>query len=88
MEMSRDQIIETIKRSIPGITSEIKNIYSRIKERRSWLPPSSVEPQTRQHYQNLNIPLLNNNPSLLLHGLLGASPSRYAKDLFRGSRLQ
>src|SRR5258706_6353853 len=58
-----------IKQSIPAITTEIKVVYSLIKERRIWQPPESVKPEISQFYRGLKLPIFNGRLSLLLHGL-------------------
>src|SRR5258706_11095936 len=63
-----------IEQSIPAITTEIKVVYSLIKERRIWQPPESVKPEISQFYRGLKLPIFNGRLSLLLHGL-DASPT-------------
>src|SRR5258706_11630155 len=58
-----------IEQSIPAITTEIKVVYSLIKERRIWQPPESVKPEISQFYRGLKLPIFNGRLSLLLHGL-------------------
>ena len=72
---TQNEIESEINRFIPAITSEIKAIYSRIKQRRSWQPPESVRPEISQFYQGLKLPIFNGRLSLLLHGL-DATPTR------------
>jgi hypothetical protein len=85
--MSEAEIKSKIEQSIPTITSEIESVYSLIKARRSWLPSGSVTPEIREFYQQLQIPLFNRHPSLLLHGL-DATPthSDLSKRLFEDSQ--
>ena len=66
---SEAEIQRKIDRIIPAITAGIKTIYSLVKERGTWLPPKSVIPEIHEFYQQLNIPLFNGSPSLLVHGL-------------------
>ena len=77
---SEAEIQRNIDRSIPAITAGIKSIYSLIKKRRTWLPPKSVIPEIHEFYQQLNIPLFNGSPSLLVHGL-DATPTPTASPL-------
>ena len=64
-----DDTVLKIEQSIPAITSEIKGIYSLIKEQHFWQPPESVKPEISQLYQGLKLPIFNRCLSLLLHGL-------------------
>ena len=74
-----------IEQSIPAITTEIKGVYSLIKERRIWQPPESVKPEISQFYRGLKLPIFNGRLSLLLHGLDATptpSPSPLSISLF------
>jgi len=46
-----------------------------------WVPPISADEETQKFYQGLQIPLVNDKPSLLLHGL-GKSPNPIVDNLF------
>jgi len=80
---TKDDIVFKIEQSIPAITSEIKAVYSVIKERRIWQPPEPVNPEISQLYQGLKLPIFNERMSLLLHGLdATATPSPSSQPLF------
>jgi len=49
----------------------------------TWLPPKSVDDETRRFYNDLGVPLVNGKPSLLLHNL-GVTPNSNADYLFQG----
>ena len=85
--MTLEDIQFKIEKSVSDHTLNIKNAYSFIKEWPIWLPPRSIEKETRDFYQGLEIPLLNKQPSLLLHEL-NAEPSRYSRELFDGAQHQ
>jgi len=51
----------------------------------TWLPPESVDDETRQFYNNLTVPLVNKKPSLLLHNL-GVTPNSNVDNLFQGQK--
>jgi len=50
-----------------------------------WLPPESVDDETRRFYNDLGVPLVNRKPSLLLHDL-GVTPNSHVDNLFQGRR--
>ena len=78
-----DDTVFKIEQSILAITSEIKGVYSLIKERRTWQPPESVKPEISQFYRGLKLPIFNGRLSLLLHGLDATpTPSPTSKRLF------
>jgi hypothetical protein len=52
----------------------------------TWLPVA-VDEETQQYYSNLDIPLVNGEPSLLLHNL-GLFPNPHANKFFQGSKHQ
>ena len=87
IEVTLEDIRFKIEKSVSDRTLNIKNAYSFIKEWPIWLPPGSIEKETRDFYQGLEIPLLNKQPSLLLHEL-NAEPSRYSRELFDGAQHQ
>jgi hypothetical protein len=85
--ISTTEITTSIDAAIPEITSQIKHIYSHIKSRPIWLPTGSIEKETQDFYQRLEIPLFNNRPSLLLHGI-DTDHSSYSSELFGGPQKQ
>jgi hypothetical protein len=48
----------------------------------NWMPPESVDNETRDFYNNLSIPFFNAKPSLLLHDL-GNTPNSNVQGLFQ-----
>ncbi|KIL55863.1 hypothetical protein M378DRAFT_173230 [Amanita muscaria Koide BX008] len=62
---TRDQ---TINKFLERLRPEIKGFLSRPRHR-VWMPPETVDANTRQFYQNLGIPSIYSKPNLLLHHL-------------------
>ncbi|KAM6496474.1 hypothetical protein JOM56_009180 [Amanita muscaria] len=60
---TRDQ---TIDKFLERLRPEIKGFLSR-PSHHVWMPPETVDANTRQFYQNLGIPSINSKPNLLLH---------------------
>jgi hypothetical protein len=54
---------------------------------RTWVPPETVDDETREFYSGLQIPLVNGKPSVLLHDV-GGIPNPNANSLFQGSAYQ
>jgi hypothetical protein len=66
---------------IEGLRPQIRDFLTKPRLP-NWVPPESVDDETREFYSSLAIPLVNGKPSLLLHNL-GRNPEPNVDNLFR-----
>jgi hypothetical protein len=76
---------DTRKGSIDSFLEELRPKIKEFLTHRHlpvWMPPETVDGNTRQFYHNLAIPKINDKPNLLLHSLSsGVNPN--AEHLFQ-----
>jgi hypothetical protein len=71
----------SIEQFIEGLRPKIRHFLTNPRLP-NWVPPESVDDETRKFYNGLEIPLVKGKPSLLLHGL-GNNPNPNVDNLFR-----
>ena len=72
-----------ISKLVTKLAPLMRESYDLIQRQHFWRPQGEVDDATRDFYKELEIPLRNGKPKLLLHGL-GASASTFAETLFGG----
>lgn len=80
-----DTATSLIKIFLVELNEKIESFLTR--PRQCWMPPDSVDEETRQFYANLNIPSINEKPSLLTHNL-DTEYNPNVDDLFRAKQHQ
>lgn len=79
------RISDLVTDFVPKMEVSYSLIQSQCQQ--AWLPRGPLDDATRDFYQQLRIPLFNEKPSLLLHGL-EAPTSTFAKTLFNGDKFK
>jgi hypothetical protein len=67
-----DEIRYSIDAYVTGLADRIKQ-YLQTTQLPVWGPPQSADEDTREFYVNLAIPMVKDEPSLLLHNLQNTS---------------
>lgn len=84
---SLDFVKHTIDRFVDDLRPKIQTLFSKQPRLPTWSPPDTTSDEIKLFYKTVNIPMVKNTPSLLLHNLQEWR-SKYGLQLFKDGTYQ